>query len=50
MEWTTEFNSEILFTKLNFVSVVLRLPNLIGFCPVGSTSSFFAEHKISFHW
>lgn len=32
MGWTAEFNSEILFTKLNFVSVFLRLPNLIGFC------------------
>lgn len=32
MEWAAEFKSEILFTKLNFVSVFLRLPNLIGFC------------------
>lgn len=32
MEWAAEFNSEILFTKLNFVSVFLRLPNLIAFC------------------
>lgn len=32
IERAAEFNSEILFTKLNFVSVFLRLPNLIGFC------------------
>lgn len=32
MGWTTEFVPEILFTKLNFVSVFLSLPNLIGFC------------------